>query len=60
MLTLDLKKRVVKFIERLPKKQAGQIMRKIVALLSDPYPQDSKLLKGASFYRADSGEYRIG
>jgi len=59
MLRLELTKRALRFLERLPAKQFRQIMRRILALASDPAPPDSKLLKGAGLRVARSGEYRI-
>lgn len=59
MLVLDLEKRALNFLEHLPRKHSAQIARKLVLLLADPYPSDSKLLKGIDMHRADSGEYRI-
>ena len=61
MLKLNLSKRSGKFLDKLPPKQFRQIDTKIKALLIDPAPPDSSLLKGqASVYRrADIGEYRI-
>jgi len=61
MLKLNLFKRAVKFLNKLPPKQFRQIDTKIRALLIDPAPPDSSVLKGrASIYRrADIGEYRI-
>jgi len=59
MLELDLEKRAERFLEKLPKKHAAQIARKLLLLLEDPYPSDSKLLHGVSLHRLDSGEYRV-
>ena len=59
MLILDLGKHAAKFFKKLPPKHAAQVMRKIFDLQEFPYPQDSKLLKGFSYSRVDSGEYRI-
>lgn len=59
MLELDLEKRAQRFLEKLPKKHAAQIARKLLLLLEDPYPSDSKLLHGVSLHRVDSGEYRV-
>lgn len=51
----------MKFISSLLPKHAGQIKKKILSLGEDPIPEDSKRLKGyESYYRCDSGEYRIG
>lgn len=40
-------------------KRFGQIVRKILGLLGDPYPSDSQELKGYGTRHADIGEYRI-
>lgn len=34
-------------------------MLSIVYLMKNPYPNDSKKLKGYDFYRIDVGEYRV-
>lgn len=61
MLKLNLSKRSAKFLDKLPKKQFNQINGKIMALLIEPAPPDSSLLKGqaSDYRRADFGEYRI-
>lgn len=59
MLELDLGNVAGRFLHKLPPKQFGQLDRKIAALRTDPFPGDSKLLKGNEFRRTDSGEYRI-
>lgn len=59
MRNLDLADQVERFLLRIPKKHAGQIMRKISLLLVNPHPSDSKELRGIPMRRADSGEYRI-
>ena len=64
MIRLQLSKHAKKTLTKLPKKHAGQLKTKIMALLEDPYPTDSKALKGKKYQayklrRADSGEYRI-
>jgi len=60
-LTLDIQEPATRFIKRLPKKQAGQIGRKLQALLTQPYPPDRKDLSGfpLALLRANVGEYRI-
>ena len=42
-------------------KHARQILLKVIDLCKDPYPPDSKQLRGTNrdFRRADAGEYRI-
>ena len=59
MLELNLDKRADKFTRKLPHKQEGQIGRKLAELLSFPFPNDSKHLKGMDWYRVDVGEHRI-
>jgi mRNA interferase RelE/StbE len=60
MAKLDGLKRVLDFLQGLQPKIAAQIAKKILSLNVDPLPTDSKQLKGyPSFYRVDSGEYRI-
>ena len=59
MLKLDISKKAADFVSDLPPKQFRQIIKKVLALMSDPEPTDSKLLTGSSFMRADIGEYRI-
>jgi mRNA interferase RelE/StbE len=59
MRRLDLTRDAASFWERLDAKQYRQIGRKIVALMADPVPPDSALLRGTPYRRADIGEYRI-
>ncbi|MGC8493967.1 MAG: type II toxin-antitoxin system RelE family toxin [Syntrophobacteraceae bacterium] len=59
MLTLDLPKSALKFVEALPPKQFTQVFKKVLALMKDPEPNDSSDLQGYPFKRADIGEYRI-
>jgi mRNA interferase RelE/StbE len=60
MLKIELSKRAVKFLTKLPPKQARQLATKIQDLRSHPEPHDSQQLKGfAPLRRADMGEYRI-
>ena len=60
MLEVDLKPRARKFIEILPPKHKRQVKDRILALLENPNPSDSKKLLGYENYlRADIGEYRI-
>ncbi len=59
MLKLLPSKAAVRFLNTLPPKQFGQIMRKILKLLTDPRPHDSEDLTGYPFLRNDVGEYRI-
>ncbi|MEY4746961.1 MAG: hypothetical protein RLZZ416_10 [Candidatus Parcubacteria bacterium] len=59
MLILHLDNRADKFAKKLPPKQEGQIGRKLAELLTVPFPQDAKRVKGMDWYRVDIGEYRI-
>lgn len=59
MLKLDLTKKALAFLDKLPPKQFRQVARKIFSLMSDPLPADSKQLQGYSYRRTDIGEYRI-
>lgn len=58
-LALYLSRDALKFLDTLPPKQFRQVVQKVLALLREPHPPDSKLLKGAPYHRADAGEYRI-
>jgi mRNA interferase RelE/StbE len=60
MLELEYTKDAERFVMALPKKQAGQIVRRVELLRSEPHAQDTKQLQGyAPLRRADIGEYRI-
>jgi mRNA interferase RelE/StbE len=58
-MQLDIHPDAAKFVGDLDPKRFKQVLSKILALLKDPEPQDSQKLRGYSFYRVDSGEYRI-
>ena len=60
MLKLDPTKEAIDFWNSLDPKQYRQIGRKVLSLLLDPHPNDSKSLTGYPEYlRVDFGEYRI-
>ncbi|MBS0184889.1 MAG: type II toxin-antitoxin system RelE/ParE family toxin [Proteobacteria bacterium] len=60
MFKLNLTKDALDFWETLDAKLYRQVARKVLSLLFDPYPHDSKSLIGYSeYYRIDAGEYRI-
>lgn len=60
MIAIDLKPKVVKFIEMLPPKHKRQVKDRILDLKNEPMPHDSKKLIGYDDYlRVDSGEYRV-
>ena len=59
-LSVQISRQAQKFLGKLPPKPKRQIAEKIQLLKTNPFPQDSKALKGfAPMYRVDSGEYRI-
>jgi mRNA interferase RelE/StbE len=58
-MQLDIYPDAAKFVDDLDPKRFKQVLSKILALLNDPEPQDSRKLTGYSLYRVDSGEYRI-
>ena len=57
----DLSDRARDFIRKMQSKHAVQVLLKIIALCENPYPPDSKPIRGSreGYLRADSGEYRI-
>lgn len=60
MIKIILEKRVVKFIKGLPLKHQKQVKNYILGLEENPFPNDSKKLKGFEhLLRGDCGEYRI-
>ncbi len=59
MLTLDLTHQARDFLDQLDPKRFRQVVKKILALMENPRPADSKVLQGHLFRRADIGEYRI-
>lgn len=57
---LLVEKSVLKTLNDLPLKQYKQVTMKLFSLQRNPFPQDSKKLKGfEDSYRVDQGEYRI-
>ncbi len=59
MLSLDLSKKTIAFLEKLPLKQFKQVSRKNFSLMANPKPHDSKELKGYPYRGTDTREYRI-
>ncbi|WP_017292672.1 type II toxin-antitoxin system RelE family toxin [Geminocystis herdmanii] len=60
MAKLDGLEVVLNFLQGLQPKIAAQIAKKTLSLNVNPFPTDSKQLKGyPNYYRVDSGEYRI-
>ena len=49
----------LKFLDRLDAKQFRQVVRRILALATDPTPNDSIHMEGSDYRRTDQGEYRI-
>lgn len=58
-MKLLLSKAARDFLDTLPPKQFRQVVTTVFRLLSEPYPHDSKQLKGYPYHRVDIGEYRI-
>ena len=60
-MMLDISRSSQKFLRKLEApKQYKQITSKIISLLKNPMPNDSKHLSGyPGYFRVDSGEYRI-
>lgn len=55
-------KAVCDYLRNMPEKHFKQVWGKILGLLSNPQPNDSKkigMIDGNEVLRADSGEYRI-
>ncbi len=60
MLEIEYLKEADRTLRALPRKRAGQLVRRIEPLRTEPFAPDTKALKGVpDFFRADSGEYRI-
>jgi mRNA interferase RelE/StbE len=60
MLKLNPTKEALDFWNSLDAKQYRQIGRKVLSLLLNPYPSDTKSLIGyPEYFRVDFGEYRI-
>ncbi len=59
MPTIKYRKAAQKFLKTLGAKQKRQLSQKIDTLVLEPYPYDSKKLKGYSGYRVTCGEFRI-
>lgn len=60
MLKISLTKSVVKFLKQVPSKQGRQLAMTLEFLRVNPFPQDSKKLKGTlDYHRVDMGEYRV-
>lgn len=59
MLSLDLTHQSKDFLDQLDPKRFRQVVKKILSLMENSRPADSKALQGYPFWRADVGEYRI-
>ena len=59
MRSLNMSKDAFKFADGLDAKQYRQVIRKTLALMSEPQPHDSIEMKGHDLYRTDIGEFRI-
>ena len=60
MYDLNLSNDTGSFLRKLVPKHYKQVVSKILDLLKEPFPEDSKKLTGYDFfYRVDIGEYRI-
>lgn len=55
-----IEKDAIRFLKTVPQKQLRQLVLRIFELQANPYPHDSKRLKGVEgALRLDQGEYRI-
>ena len=60
MLKLEFSNQAESFVSKLQAKQKRQVSQKLMSLLENPKPQDTKKMKGSDIhYRVDVGEYRI-
>ena len=59
MRKLNMDRDAAKFLQDLDAKQYKQVASKMLSLLANATPGDYSQLKGSSYYRVDSGEYRI-
>jgi mRNA interferase RelE/StbE len=60
-MNLDMTKQALKAAKKLDAKQFRQAISAVLALMENPEPHDSQILKGASRgeRRIDVGEYRV-
>ena len=56
---VQVSKKTLKFLARLPEKHFLQIQRRILELAENPRLHDSQALRGSNYFRLDQGEYRI-
>lgn len=60
MLKISLSKNALKFLKQVPSKHGRQLAMTLESLKENPFPQDTKKLKGTSnYHRVDIGEYRV-
>ena len=59
MRKLDLDRDAAKYLQDLEAKQYKQVASKMLSLMVNATPADYSQLKGFSYQRVDSGEYRI-
>ncbi len=58
-MLIELSRRAIKFLKRLPAKQESQLVRRITELAQNPTAPDVRKMSGFDCLRVDSGEYRI-
>ena len=59
MRKLNMDRDAIKYLQDLDAKQSKQVASKMLSLMANPTPGDYSQLKGSSYSRVDSGEYRI-
>ncbi len=59
MRKLNMDRDAAKFLQDLDAKQYKQVASKMLSLLTNATPADYRQLKGSSYFRVDSGEYRV-
>lgn len=59
MRRLDIDRDATKYLQDLDAKQYKQVASKMLSLMMNATPADYSQLKGYSYHRVDSGEYRI-
>lgn len=59
MRTLDMDRDAAKYLQELDAKQYKQVAPKMLSLMVNATPAEYSQLKGYSYCRVDSGEYRI-
>ncbi|MFC7335734.1 type II toxin-antitoxin system RelE/ParE family toxin [Haloferula chungangensis] len=56
---VEFAKQVQKDFRKIPKPDAEKILRQIAELATQPFPSNSKKLKGEELYRVRIGNYRV-